>query len=184
MASPPRHALGSALSVLTAGWPRGSLWVGTGARLVLAAVFAVAGVTKAADPAAAAQVVQAYQILPPDVARLVGFGLPFVELALAVLLLAGFATRFAAAVSAVLVLVFLAAVAAAWARGLSIDCGCFGGGGQVNPAATRYAREIARDLGLLALAGFLVAAPRTRFALDASQRTTPTSDTTAEEHHP
>jgi hypothetical protein len=49
---------------------------------------------------------------------------------------------------------------------LTIDCGCFGGGGQVAAGQTRYPQEIARDVGFLALAGWLIARPRTSFALD------------------
>ena len=53
------------------------------------------------------------------------------------LLLAGLLTRGAAAVAGLLMLVFVAGIASAWARGLSIDCGCFGTGGPVAPGDTR-----------------------------------------------
>ena len=53
----------------------------------------------------------------------------------------------------------------AWARGLSIDCGCFGGGGAVDPEQTAYGRELLRDAGFLLLAGWLVVRPRTLGAL-------------------
>ena len=43
--------------------------------------------------------------------------------------------------TAVLLVVFIAAVASAAARGLSIDCGCFGGGGPVPPGQTAYGRR-------------------------------------------
>ena len=77
------------------------------------------------------------------------------------LLLAGIATRAVAVVSAGLLLVFIAGVTQAWARGLSIDCGCFGGGGAVDPGQTTYGRELLRDAGFLLLAGWLVVRPRT-----------------------
>jgi hypothetical protein len=58
-------------------------------------------------------------------------------------------------------------IASAWARGLSIDCGCFGGGGQLGPGRhPNYAPEILRDVGLLLVAAFLVSWPRTRLAID------------------
>ena len=54
-----------------------------------------------------------------------------------------------------------------WARGLSIDCGCFGGGGGLSGGAARgYALDIARDLVLLGAAALLIRKPRTRYALD------------------
>ena len=57
-------------------------------------------------------------------------------------------------------------IAQAWARGLTIDCGCFGGGGQVSADQTRYGEEILRDVGLLLAAAFLVRWPHSRLALD------------------
>ena len=87
------------------------------------------------------------------------------EVVLGVLLLAGIAVRPAALATAVLLVVFIAAVASAAARGLSIDCGCFGGGGPVPPGQTAYAAEIVRDLALLAVAGWLVARPQSRLSL-------------------
>ena len=65
------------------------------------------------------------------------------EIALGLLLVTGIATRAVAGATAVLFAVFVAAVASAAARGLSIDCGCFGGGGTVAPGQTAYTGEIA-----------------------------------------
>jgi hypothetical protein len=62
--------------------------------------------------------------------------------------------------------VFIGGIASAWARGLSIDCGCFGHGGAIEPSQTRYPQEIARDLGLLACAMWLIIRPRTAYGLD------------------
>jgi uncharacterized membrane protein YphA (DoxX/SURF4 family) len=141
-------------------------WVSTAARLVLGGVFLVAGWLKVIDPQSSVAAVRAYRLLPDSVATMVGWGLPFAEVALGILLLAGIATRVAAAVAAVLLVVFMAAVVSAAVRGLSIDCGCFGGGGEVAPGQTAYGIEIVRDLGLLLLALWLVWQPRSRFSLD------------------
>ena len=141
-------------------------WISTGARLVLAGILGYAGAIKAVDPQTMVRAVQAYQIFPPAVGELIGLVLPFLEIGLALLLLLGLATRFAAAVTAVLMLAFIAGVVSAWARGLSIDCGCFGGGGEIDPGETRYLEEILRDIGFLALACWLVVFPASRFALD------------------
>ena len=141
-------------------------WISTGARLVLGGVFLIAGFGKAVDPQASVAAVQAYQLLPAGLGTAVGWGLPFAEIALGLVLLAGLATRGAAIAAAALLLVLVAAVASAAARGLSIDCGCFGGGGPVAPGETAYGAEIARDVGLLLLAGWLVARPDSRLSLD------------------
>jgi uncharacterized membrane protein YphA (DoxX/SURF4 family) len=143
-----------------------ALWVSTAARLVLGGVFVVAGWLKVIDPQSSVAAVRAYRLLPASVATLLGWGLPFAEVALGLLLLAGVATRVVAAITAVLLLVFIAAVASAALRGLSIDCGCFGGGGDVAPGQTAYGIEIVRDVGLLLLAAWLMWQPGSRFSLD------------------
>jgi uncharacterized membrane protein YphA (DoxX/SURF4 family) len=136
------------------------------ARVVLGGVLLVAGALKAADPQASVSAVRAYELLPAGLATVVGWGLPFAEIALGALLLAGLGTRAVAAAVAVLLLVFVAAVLSAALRGLSIDCGCFGGGGRVAPGNTAYGAEIARDLGLVLLAGWLVFRPNSRLSLE------------------
>ena len=135
--------------------------IGTLARLGLAAVFLVSGVLKAVDPDATYVAVRAYDVLPRAGVALVAGVLPWLEIALGLVLLAGVATRVAAAVCAALLLVFVAGVTQAWARGLSIDCGCFGGGGAVDPDQTAYGTELLRDTGFLLMAAWLVVRPRT-----------------------
>ncbi|MGQ5224938.1 MauE/DoxX family redox-associated membrane protein [Streptomyces sp. yara] len=92
--------------------------------------------------------------------------LAFVELALALLLLAGLATRAVAAVTALLMVTYIAAIASVWARGMSIDCGCSSSGGTLTGGAERgYVVGIVRDLAFLGAAAFLITRPRTRYAL-------------------
>ncbi len=149
------------------GWSAARPWIGTGARLGLAVVWSAAGFAKVGDLADSARSVNAYRLMPYEAAEVVGAALPFVEIALGLLLLAGLAVRVSAAVSAVLLTVFMAGIVSAWARGLRIDCGCFGGGGDLTAGvAPSYAPELARDLGFLLLAGFLLVWPRTRLSVD------------------
>jgi len=135
--------------------------VGTVARLGLAAVFLVSGVLKAIDPDATYVAVRAYDVLPKAGVALVAGILPWLEIVLGLLLLAGLATRVVAVASAGLLVVFIAGVVQAWARGLSIDCGCFGGGGAVDPGQTTYGLELLRDAGFLLMAAWLIVRPRT-----------------------
>ena len=139
--------------------------IGTTARLGLAAVFLISGVLKAVDPDTTYVAVRAYDVLPKAGVALVATVLPWLEIALGLLLLAGVATRVVATVGAALLLVFVAGVTQAWVRGLSIDCGCFGGGGAVEPGRTTYGRELLRDAGFLLLAAWLIVRPRTLGAL-------------------
>lgn len=147
-----------------------SALVGTALRLVLAGVLGAAGLLKLPDPESSVRAVRAYELLPEAVVPAVGYGLPVLEVALAVMLLLGVGTRLAALLSGALLVAFVGGIAAAWARGLTIDCGCFGGGGQVSAGETRYPQEIARDLALVAAAGFLALRPRSRWSLDAALR--------------
>jgi uncharacterized membrane protein YphA (DoxX/SURF4 family) len=142
-------------------------WFGLLARLVLAGVWLAAGAAKVSDLAESVRAVHAYQILPYAASKVVGAALPFVEIALGLLLLAGFATRLAAGLTALMQAAFIAGIAAAWARGLRIDCGCFGGGGALGAGESpTYFWEIARDVGLVALAVYLLWRPSTRLAVD------------------
>lgn len=151
-------------------------WAALAGRLVLGGVWIAAGVLKLPDPAGSVRAVRAYRLLPEAVVPAVGYGLPVLEVAIGVLLVLGIAVRFAAVVSAVLLALFVIGVASAWARGLTIDCGCFGGGGTVAADETRYGSEIARDVALLAIAAGLARWPATRLAL--SPHTEPTGGRT------
>lgn len=140
--------------------------IGTLARLGLAAVWLASGLIKALDPAQTYVAVRAYDVLPREAVGVVAGVLPWFELALGMLLLLGIGTRAVAWLSAGLLLVFVAGVTQAWARGLNIDCGCFGGGGAVAPGQTQYVQEILRDTGFLLLAAWLIVRPRTPFAVE------------------
>ncbi len=144
-------------------WP----WISTLARLGLAAVWLVAGATKVGDLAASARAVAAYQLMSYDLAKVVGAVQPFLEIALGLLLLIGLSTRLTASISAILLVIFIAGISWAWAKGLRIDCGCFSEGGELGAGRdTAYGLDILRDLGFLALAGILLWRPQTRFSID------------------
>lgn len=140
--------------------------IGTLARLGLAAVWLVSGAVKLADPGQTYIAVQAYDVLPHGLVGVVATALPLVEIVLGLALLAGVATRYVAGAALVLLLVLIAGIAQSWARGLSIDCGCFGGGGQVAQGQTEYPQEILRDSGFALLAVWLLMRPRTWLSVD------------------
>jgi uncharacterized membrane protein YphA (DoxX/SURF4 family) len=151
---------------VTSSNPRPGDAIGLLARLVLGGVILAAGLLKIGHLETAARSVRAYQLLPYDVAGYLGYGLPILEVAVGALLVLGLFTRFSAGVGGLLMVVFIGGIASAWARGLSIDCGCFGNGGTIAASQTQYPQEIARDLGLLACAAWLVVRPRTAFSLE------------------
>jgi uncharacterized membrane protein YphA (DoxX/SURF4 family) len=149
-----------------ARWTAAQPWVSLLLRLLLAGVLAVAGGLKLPDPDESVRAVRAYRLLPEAVVPLVGYGLPVLEVLLALALLLGVLVRASALASALLMLVFVVGVASAAARGLTIDCGCFGGGGEVAAGETRYTEEIVRDVGLLLAALVLARWPRSPFSVD------------------
>ena len=140
--------------------------VGLLARLFLGGVLVYAGAVKIPRPLTSERAVQAYEIFPMDLAGYIGLALPFVEVVLGVLLLLGLFTRVTAAISTLLMLAFVVGIAQAWARGLTIDCGCFGGGGQVGAEETKYPQEIARDAGFALAGAWLWWRPRSLASLD------------------
>jgi len=141
-------------------------WVGLVARLALGGVLIVAGSLKIPYPYKAAAAMRAYQLLPNSLASLLGYILPWFEVGLGLLLILGVALRLTGLFGALLMVLFIAAISSAWARGLTIDCGCFGGGGEVAPGQTKYLQEIVRDIGLAAAGFYLYWRPNSRFALD------------------
>ena len=146
------------------------LWISTIMRIGLAGVLLWSGGAKVSEPRQAVMAVQAYEILPTSVGEFVGYALPLFELALGLALLLGVATRISAVVAGALMTAFVVGVASAWARGLSIDCGCFGGGGAVAEGEANYLPVLLRDAGFAAMAAWLVVFPATRWALDRGGR--------------
>jgi uncharacterized membrane protein YphA (DoxX/SURF4 family) len=140
--------------------------IGLLARLIVGVVLIWAGAAKVTSPAVSARAVRAFQILPYDFAGYVGFALPVVEILVGLLLVTGLFTRLSAVVGGLLMVAFIIGISSAWARGLTIDCGCFGGGGTIAAARTQYPLEILRDVGVAACAMWLVVRPSTAYSLD------------------
>ncbi|CAN2194591.1 COG2259 Predicted membrane protein [Candidatus Nanopelagicaceae bacterium] len=143
-----------------------SPWIGLLSRLVLGGVLLAAGLLKYQHLDKSQMAVRAYEMLPIALANFLGIILPFVEIAVGILLIIGAAIRISALVGGVLMFAFMIGISQAWARGLSIDCGCFGGGGQVEPGTANYLPELLRDGGLGLLAIYLFRYPQSKFGLD------------------
>lgn len=171
--------------------PRPPGWAVRLASTVLTAavglVWLIAGLLKVADPAGMERSVRAFRILPEVLVEPVAYGLPFVEIALGVLLFISLTTRLSALVSAVLFAVYIGAIASAAARGLRIDCGCFSTGGDLAAGApTHYTEEIVRDSLLLLASLFLVWRPNGYLTVDGLIRLVTRARTrpTTTDHHP
>lgn len=141
-------------------------WIGLLARLVLGGALFIAGLTKIGNLENSVDSVRAYQLLPFDLAKWVGYALPPVEILLGLMIVLGFLTRWTALIGTLMMAAFIFGISSAWARGLTIDCGCFGDGGLVDASKTRYPQEIARDVGFMIAGLWLIVRPRSRFAVD------------------
>jgi uncharacterized membrane protein YphA (DoxX/SURF4 family) len=138
-------------------------------RLVLGGVLLVAGALKVSDPYSSATSVRAYQILPVDLANFLGFVLPFAEVAIGIFLIVGIWVRLNAIAGGALMIMFIIAIAQAWIRGISLDCGCFGKGGLLETdelPVWNYTLEIARDIVLAVFAVYIYRLPKGKLGLD------------------
>jgi uncharacterized membrane protein YphA (DoxX/SURF4 family) len=132
-------------------------------RIVLGGLFIYAGFTKLQHRYLFEVTVDTYQLLPSWGVIVVAAVLPWLEIALGLLLLAGWKLRYVAAFTGLLLGAFLVAMGITYARGIEANCGCFGFGEPITP------RSLARDSGLLLMAVFLaVTAWRARQTATAS----------------
>jgi uncharacterized membrane protein YphA (DoxX/SURF4 family) len=146
---------------------RASPWFATLLRLALAGVWFWAGWPKLLDTEGTVRSVRAFQLLPEALVRPFAYGLPALELVLGILLVIGLGTRLSSALTGALMVMFIFGIAMAWGRGLSIQCGCFGSSSEiVTDPVPGYIKDILRDIGLFAMAAFLVWRPHSRFSLD------------------
>jgi uncharacterized membrane protein YphA (DoxX/SURF4 family) len=136
--------------------------LGLAARVVVGMVFLVAAADKVGNPEAFARSIANYRLLPLELVNLPALILPWLELLIGLMLLVGVRIRAAAAVAAVLLVVFTAALVSALARGLDIHCGCFS-----QTAAERIGwGRVVEDAGLLVLAVLLVVWTPSRWSVE------------------
>jgi len=132
-------------------------------RLVPAGLFLWAGLEKAFARQDSILAVNAYDVLPERLVEPVAILLPWAEIAIGVLLVLGLFVRFAGLATAFLAGTFIIGLAQAKARGLQIDCGCFGGGG-VGAGVTWW--DIVRDIPIVLAGLYLAVRPRGPLQLD------------------
>jgi uncharacterized membrane protein YphA (DoxX/SURF4 family) len=100
------------------------------ARLLGGGLFALAGFLKLQSPKAFALSIGSLKVLPPGMqdtlAPILAYFVPWLEITLGLALVAGLWAREAALLLALTVTSFTIALASVIARGMSVDCGCFG----------------------------------------------------------
>jgi len=96
-------------------------------RIILGCVWLYAAYTKLRQPwLVFAMSIDAYRLLPEWAVLTIARTLPWLELAIGVLLIAGVAMRYVSILGTVILMVFFGVMLSAYTRGLGIDCGCFG----------------------------------------------------------
>jgi uncharacterized membrane protein YphA (DoxX/SURF4 family) len=131
------------------GRARCAEWIAAG---LLAAAFVMAGFLKLRDPEAFAQSIGKFRVFRAEWGLVLAVVLPPFEILCGALLLVPRMRRPATLGIVLLNVAFIAMLAQAWARGIRIECGCFG---KWDPLAYRPGWAIARDGVFLALASWL-----------------------------
>jgi putative oxidoreductase len=127
-------------------------WVTFALRVVLGIIFVYAAWVKLRLPwQLFAMSIDSYQLLPLPLVELLARTLPWFELLLGLLLIAGKWLRVSSAVTSLLLVVFFSLMVRAAIKGQEISCGCFG------PGETISWKTMMRDGAMLAGSLFVTA---------------------------
>ena len=126
-------------------------------RLVLGGLFVYAGVVKVVDPLEFAQNIRNYRLVGQSLSFMAAVVLPWLEILAGVALAAGIWKRASALIITGLLVFFILLTLVTIARGLDVECGCFG-------ALSRKSGfgVILEDLGMLFMGLCLLFAPEKR----------------------
>jgi uncharacterized membrane protein YphA (DoxX/SURF4 family) len=117
-------------------------------QIATGALFALAGLAKVGDLGAFAEQIHNFRLVPVPAENLVAITLPWIELVAALALILGIRAREGALLAFGSLAVFTLAVVVALARGLDIECGCFG----TADASRVGVVKVLENLGFLAVA--------------------------------
>jgi uncharacterized membrane protein YphA (DoxX/SURF4 family) len=127
-----------------------------GAQILLGLLFLAASLAKILDVASLAREVHNFHLAPFWSEHLLAMTLPWIELVAGLSLVLGIRPRAGAWVAGALLVVFTIGVAAALARGLNFECGCFG-----TAAGTRIGwGKLGENAGMIVLAALGSRRPR------------------------
>jgi putative oxidoreductase len=107
-------------------------------RMLVGGIFLYAGLEKIMAPLDFASAIYYYRIFPEAFIGAIAAIVPWIEATCGLCLVSGFNTKGAAALSSLMLLIFISLTITSAIRGFGIDCGCFG--------------SFHREIGLLAIA--------------------------------
>ena len=121
-------------------------------RLGVGGTFVWTGAIKILEPAPFALAIGNYRLVPHELINIVAILVPWIEVIAGLSVLAGIWLRAGAFIIMVITAIFLLAIASALARGLDIECACFGtiGGNRIG------LHTLAIDFALFCLSALLV----------------------------
>lgn len=136
-------------------------------RIILGGIFFLAGLAKIPDPASFLLTMRGFRIFPDLLERFFAVYIPWLELILGLCLLTGLLYRAAALLFALLISGFTVAILSVMARGIEIDCGCFGLFADYLhlPDAADH-KAVIRNLFLIGMCGYIFRSRTTAWTLE------------------
>jgi len=95
-------------------------------RLIVGGIFLISGLAKIADPVRFLLTLREFQLLPSALESFLAVYLPWLEFLLGLCIVVGILHRTASLMIAGLNGAFIIAIVSVMARGIEVDCGCFG----------------------------------------------------------
>jgi uncharacterized membrane protein YphA (DoxX/SURF4 family) len=95
-------------------------------RMLLGFIFIFAAITKVTDPEGFSQAIYNYKLIPDFLINFLAIIIPWIELVAGILLAFGISVKENSVIFSGLLVLFIVAIGISLARGLNIDCGCFG----------------------------------------------------------
>ena len=114
-----------AVNILGERWPWAARWAFL-FRTVVGGIFLVSGLAKIADPVRFLLTLREFQLLPGTLESFLAVYLPWLEFLLGLCVVLGVLHRTASLMIAGLNGFFIIAIGSVMARGIVVDCGCFG----------------------------------------------------------
>lgn len=124
--------------------------------MALGGIFIYAAFSKIEDPAAFADTIDKYEMLPELVIGPIALGLPMLELIAGLMLIATPWRREGALLVTAMLAVFLVGLTQAYVRDLDIDCGCFGFDESAPTGRAAIMLDILRDIAMIVPAIWLM----------------------------
>lgn len=125
-------------------------WLPLASCFLFGAVFVFAGALKVKDPAQFLTSIRGFQMVPDPFAAWLALALPWLEIFAGLAVITGWLRHGGLLLLNATLVVFIIALGIAWARGLNIECGCFGA-----VKTGTMVQEIALDVVLLLVGGWL-----------------------------